>query len=63
MLLHGTLDTNVHLQNSVQFLDALGKAGVTAPLVLMPGSDHSPKAAQNQWEMYAGMWEFLKANL
>lgn len=63
MLLHGTMDTNVHLQNSVQFLDALGKAGFTAPLVLMPGSDHSPKAAQNQWEMYAGMWEFLKANL
>jgi len=63
MLIHGTLDGNVHLQNSVQFLDALQKAGLNAPLTLMPGSDHSPKAPQHQWAMYEGMWEFLKANL
>jgi len=63
MLIHGTLDTNVHPQNSVQFLDALQKAGLSAPLVLLPGSDHSPRAPQHQWAMYDGMWEFLKANL
>jgi dipeptidyl-peptidase-4 len=63
MLIHGTLDTNVHPQNSVQFLDALQKAGFNAPLILMPGSDHSPRAPQHQWAMYEGIWEFLKANL
>ncbi len=63
MLIHGTLDGNVHLQNSVQFLDALQKAGKTAPLVLMPGSDHSPRAQQHLWAMYQGMWEFLENNL
>jgi dipeptidyl aminopeptidase/acylaminoacyl peptidase len=47
----------------VQFLDALQKAGFTAPMVLLPGSDHSPKAQQHQWAMYAGMWDFLKGNL
>ena len=63
MLIHGTLDGNVHPQNSVQFLDALQKAGFTAPMVLLPGSDHSPKAQQHLWAMYEGMWEFLKGNL
>jgi dipeptidyl-peptidase-4 len=63
MFLHGTLDDNVHPQNTIQFLDALEKAGLTAPLILMPGSGHSPNAPQHAWAMYGGMWEFLKENL
>lgn len=63
MLIHGTLDTNVHPQNSVQFLDALQKAGHNAPLTLLPGSDHSPRAPQHSWAMYQAIWDFLKTNL
>ncbi len=63
MLIHGTLDTNVHLQNSVQFLDALQKAGHDAPVTLLPGSDHSPRAPQHVYAMYEATWRFLKANL
>jgi dipeptidyl-peptidase-4 len=63
MLIHGTLDDNVHPQNSVQFVDALEKAGHLAPLTLMPGSSHSPRAPQHTWAMYQAMWEFLHARL
>ena len=63
MFIHGTLDDNVHPQNTVQFMDALQKAGRTAPLVLMPGSGHSPRAPQHEWAMHEGIWEFLKQNL
>jgi len=63
LLIHGTLDTNVHLQNSVQFIDALQKAGKDAQVVLMPGSDHSPRAPQHVYAMYKATWDFLKANL
>ena len=63
MMIHGTLDDNVHPQNSVQFVDALQKAGHVAPLTLLPGSSHSPKAPQHTWAMYQAIWEFVHANL
>ena len=63
MMIHGTLDDNVHPQNSVQFVDALEKAGMVAPLTLLPGSSHSPKAPQHIWTMYESIWEFVHANL
>jgi dipeptidyl-peptidase-4 len=63
LLLHGTLDDNVHPQNTVMFLDALQKAGHGAPLILLPGSDHSPRAPQHAWARYQAMWEFLSKNL
>jgi dipeptidyl-peptidase-4 len=63
LLIHGTLDGNVHPQNTVQFLDALQKAGLDAPMISLPGSDHSPKAQQHRWAMYDGIWNFLKTNL
>jgi dipeptidyl-peptidase-4 len=63
MFIHGTLDDNVHPQNTVAFLDALQKAGLDAPVTLMPGSGHSPRAPQHTWAMYESIWGFLKANL
>ncbi len=63
LLLHGTLDDNVHPQNSVMLIDALQKAGQPVQIVLLPGSDHSPRAPQHNWARYQAMWEFLKWNL
>jgi len=44
---HGTMDDNVHLQNTLQFLDALLTAGRTVDLMIYPGERHgwsrSPK--------------------
>lgn len=63
LLIHGSLDLNVHLEHSVQFLDALQKAGLDAPLILLPGSGHLPRAPQHVWAMYQSIWEFLQKNL
>jgi len=64
LLLHGTLDDNVHPQNTIEFLDALQKAALpTPPLILLPGSDHSPRAPQHGWARYQAMWDFLERNL
>ena len=63
LLLHGTLDDNVHPQNSIMLIDALQKAGHPIQIVLLPGSDHSPRAPQHNWARYQAMWEFLAKNL
>jgi dipeptidyl-peptidase-4 len=63
LLLHGTLDDNVHPQNSVMLIDALQKAGHPIQIVLLPGSDHSPRAPQHNWARYQAMWDFISKNL
>ncbi len=63
MLIHGTLDENVHLQHTVRFLDALQEAGFDAPLILLPGSGHEPRAPRHVWATYQAIWEFLQHNL
>ncbi len=63
LIFHGTLDDNVHPQNSIQLLDALQKAGKDADLVLLPGSGHGPRSPEQIWVRYKRMWDFLKANL
>jgi len=63
LLLHGTLDDNVHPQNSIMLMDALQKAGQPTQIVLLPGSDHSPRAPQHNWARFQAMWEFLSKYL
>jgi dipeptidyl-peptidase-4 len=63
LLLHGTLDDNVHPQNSIMLIDALQKAGHPIQIVLLPGSDHSPRAPQHNWARFQAMWDFLSKNL
>lgn len=63
LLFHGTLDDNVHPQNSVKLLDALQKADKDVEFVLLPGSAHGPRSPEQVWVRYRKMWEFLKARL
>ena len=63
LIFHGTLDDNVHPQNTIQFLDALHKAGKDAELVLLPGAGHGPRAPDQIWVRYKRMWDFIKTNL
>ena len=62
LLFHGTLDDNVHPQNSIQLIDALQKAGHNPELVLLPGSTHGPRAPQHVWIRMKTMWDFLQKN-
>ncbi len=62
LLVHGTSDDNVHMQNSIQFIDAMVDAGCPFDLQLYPGKTHgiAGQSARThlfnrmlwQWEQY-----------
>ena len=54
LLVHGTSDDNVHMQNSIQLIDALINAGKPFRLMLYPNKTHGiagPKARTHLFHM------------
>ncbi len=63
LLIHGTSDDNVHVQNSMNFLDALTKAGRPYELQIQPGQKHGFHGEKAQIFLTDRMVEFFKRNL
>lgn len=63
LLWHGTLDDNVHPQNTIQLLDAFQKAGKDVDLVLFPGAGHGPRSSEQRSVLYRKMWDFIRTRL
>ncbi|HSR66638.1 MAG TPA: DPP IV N-terminal domain-containing protein [Acidobacteriota bacterium] len=49
LIVHGTIDDNVHMQNSIQFVDRLQQADKSFQLMLYPGSRHG---VRDPWQVY-----------
>jgi dipeptidyl-peptidase-4 len=62
MIMHGTMDDNVHPQNMVMLIDALIKNDKEYSLQLYPSMGHRPRGAWEIWSLQA-KWKFLKENL
>jgi len=62
LLLHGTSDDNVHMQNSIQMVNALIEANKQFRLMLFPNKTHGVrgKAAENRMQL---MLDFFEQNL
>jgi dipeptidyl-peptidase-4 len=63
-IVHGTMDDNVHMQNSIQLVDTLESLGKHFDLMLYPGGRHGwggPKAAHLRNETYRFYYEQLLA--
>ena len=63
LLLHGTADDNVHLQQTVALIDALTRARKDYSLVLLPGQKHGPRDAAARLYVNQRVLEFLEKNL
>jgi dipeptidyl-peptidase 4 len=65
LIMHGLVDDNVHPQNTVQFIDALQRAGKDFELRLYPGSDHVSAFGKpwQFWDLMRARWEFISKNL
>ena len=63
LLLHGTMDDNVHMQNTIQFVYELQKAGKEFELMVYPKSRHGVGDPQLVKHMRTLMLKFITENL
>jgi dipeptidyl-peptidase-4 len=63
LLVHGAVDDNVHLQNSVQLIDALQKEGKQFQFMIYPQSRHAVTNPLRVKHLYTLMTDFIVANL
>ncbi len=63
LLLHGTMDDNVHLQNTLQFTYELQKAGKRFDLMLYPRSRHGVTDPDLNTHLRRGMLDFILEHL
>jgi dipeptidyl-peptidase-4 len=50
LLTHGTVDDNVHMQNTLQLADKLQDAGKPFQMMLYPRSRHGYRAAKREFD-------------
>lgn len=63
LILHGTTDDNVHMQNTIQFIKALQEADKPFQLMLFPQNRHGIRDPQQVWHMRQLMTRFILDNL
>ena len=63
LLLHGTLDDNVHLQNTIQLVYALQEADKDFELMLYPESRHGVGGRSQRWHMRRLEWRAIREHL
>jgi dipeptidyl-peptidase-4 len=63
LLMHGTIDDNVHVQNTIQFIYELEKANKPYQLQLYPKSRHGVTDPALNAHLRAAMWKFIEENL
>ncbi len=63
LIIHGTADDNVHVQNTYLYLDALNKANKHADLYLYTDKNHSILGKETRRHLYRMKFDFLEKNL
>jgi dipeptidyl-peptidase-4 len=63
LLMHGTDDDNVHMQNTLNFVEALVKARTAFELYLQPGEKHGFEGEAARLYLTQRLLEFFKQNL
>jgi len=63
LVIHGTGDDNVHLQNTLQLADRAWKAGVRFDLMLFPGLKHGIFAPGSQLQVFSRIADHLLEHL
>lgn len=63
LLIHGSADDNVHLQNSMVFSEKLIQAGKSFDMAIYPDKNHSIYGGRTRFNLYKKMTDFIMNNL
>ena len=63
LMIHGTSDDNVHVQNSIEYSRAMIKAGKHFDMFYFPDKDHSIYGGNTRHYLYEKVIDFFKSNL
>jgi len=63
LLIHGSADDNVHVQNTMEFSEAMVQAGVQFDMAIYTNRNHSIYGGNTRMHLYKKMTDFLKSNL
>ena len=63
LIIHGTADDNVHVQQTMQYIDALVRADKQFEMQLYPDDNHFLKKGNNYIHMHQRVLQFLHINL
>ena len=63
LLVHGSADDNVHMQNSMDFVTALVKANKQFDLFIYPNKNHSIRGGNTRLHLYTMMTNYILDNL
>ena len=63
LLVHGSADDNVHVQNSMRMIEALIQANKTFDWAIYPDRNHGIYGGNTRLHLYTKMTEFIKDNL
>jgi len=63
LLIHGSADDNVHLQNTMEFSEVLVQAGIPFDMAIYTNRNHGIRGGNTTMHLYRKMEEFLKEQL
>ncbi|MDI9256529.1 S9 family peptidase [Flavobacterium sedimenticola] len=63
LLIHGTADDNVHVQNSMQMIEALVQANKQFEWAIYPDKNHGIYGGKTRIQLFNKMTDFIKENL
>lgn len=63
LLIHGSGDDNVHVQNSMQLIEALVQANKQFDMAIYPDKNHGIYGGNTRLQLYTKMTNFIKENL
>ncbi|MDN3671615.1 S9 family peptidase [Flavobacterium branchiarum] len=63
LLIHGSADDNVHVQNTMQMMEALIQANKQFDSQIYPDKDHGIYGGKTRVQLYTKMTNFIKENL